>query len=429
MKHQTIKTAFTFMLMLLVSSLSVAQALDGSGADDALNLQHIYMSPFVGTMQTYATENLISTDPSMHEDMTLIENQASVRRHQARKNNLQPMVFLSGGLTAKGVFKHYDQSAASNVDINLTRAEIDVLADVNDWFLGLVSMNYDSDGFVNSALLTSRERNSRFYLRRGMVVLGNFDRTPWYASFGQYYMPFGSFSSGLISGSSTGTLGRVNIRGMTVGHHSDDTDYQVFFGRGATYVNNAKTINEWGVSGAHTWTLGAADSGNTFTIGAGYLDNMADANGVVNVMEDQSGRSNLNIQSRVPAADVYVKGAYGALSFSAEYLHALKAFNSTDFAYDGAGAQPGALHAELGFDLTDAWPKSFWPKDSSIALGVEHTQEAINFNLPKNSAFITLWTSWWINTSQGIELRHNEPYPGSPGISRNQLLFLCSVYF
>lgn len=431
MKQNTTQTMLALIFMLLTPALASAETpAQADTSEDALHLQQVFMSPFVGTMQSYATDDLISRDPSMHEDVALISNQAAVRRHQAREHNLQPLLFLSGGVTAEGVLKHYDQSTASNVDLDLIGAELDVLADINDWFLGLVSMNYDSDGFVNSALLTSRERNSRFYLRRGMITFGNFEKTPWYGTFGQYYMPFGSFSNSLISGAATSKLGRLNIRGLTLGHHTDDTDYQIFLGRGAAYVTNAKTLNAWGISGSHAWTIGKADSDNTFTAGAGYLNNMADASGIVGLMEDQDGRSNLNVQNRAPAADIYLKGSYKALHFSAEYLSALKRFSATDFAYLGAGAKPAALHAELGLDVSGIGPKvALLPKDSNLAIGIEHTQEATNFNLPKNSIFLTLWTSFWINTSQGIELRHNQPYPSSPGISRNQMLLLCSVYF
>ena len=62
-----------------------------------------------------------------------------------------------------------------------------------------------------------RISNSRVFLDRGFIIIGNFNRSPIYGSLGQMYVPFGRYGSNMISLPLTYFIGKTKARAISVG--------------------------------------------------------------------------------------------------------------------------------------------------------------------------------------------------------------------
>ena len=147
----------------------------------------------------------------------------------------------------------------------------------------------------------------------------------------------------------------------------------------------------------------------------------------------------------VPGADVHTEISYGPWSLAAEFLGAVTEFSAQDLTYNGDGADPKAMHIEL----SRTFPIVNQNYTAGVAYG--HSWESVGLNLPQQSIIGYLRTSFWKNTIQQIEFRHDQDYStddsstaavnfgnedsGGPfcnhgtGKSRDMLLAQLGVYF
>ena len=93
-----------------------------------------------------------------------------------------------------------------------------------------------------------RINNSAFNLNMGFVNIGNLDKTPFYFTAGQLYVPFGRYSTSMVSAPLTLNLARTKTRPFILGYKSQE-DTGPF---AAVYVYRSDTIfGKSGVGGAN----------------------------------------------------------------------------------------------------------------------------------------------------------------------------------
>jgi hypothetical protein len=327
-------------------------------------------------------------------------------QHFYKQNNLPPMrlpfLQLSGDL--EGQAAEVKVSPGNhNSDLNLTAADIDLLARVNPWIMGFMSLEYDSSR--NTPYMTG---NSKFRLGKGFITLGNLNKTPFYASVGQLYVPFGKYSSFQITAPVTEALGRTKARAFVLA--ADDKDNTGLYAAGYTFASSLRNNNR--INGGADFGWNGHYQQISGQIAAGYLANLADSAG----LQDNGGGEGIpysglaqsnaseHLHHSVPGLDIHGNVNYRQFSLLGEYVSALKSFSSRDVSFNQHGAKPKAL------DVEAAYSYHLYNRPGSIALDYGHTEQALALLLPRQRYSVTVNYSFFRNTLASLEFRHDRDY-------------------
>ncbi|MEE3002998.1 MAG: LbtU family siderophore porin [Pseudomonadota bacterium] len=395
-------------------------------------------SPTLGIRSAHHGQDLVVNFSSLNEDLRLLEQRKKYQAQRGLPELSRPLIELSGVLRGDILYSE-DFNGSSTTDLDLEQAELDVFIEASRWVSGFMSISYDNGYAPYSwqAMSVGSPYNStswsNLYLKRGFITVGDLTQSPIYGSIGQMYMPFGKYSSWLVSSSLTKKLGRTSGRGIDLGYAGDD-----FVATGFVMHSDSKEVNEttpntgntnninaWGANVEKKLALG---KDNKLTLGAGYTSNIADSEGVVSLLEyatlSTGGTLTYDVQSYVPAYDIYAKLELGSnWIINAEYINATKDIISSLSPALNLG-QPKAYHLELDH-LTFLGPLPL-----AMGLGYGHTDDFVYF--PRDSYQLALSTYIWKDTVQSLEFRHLKKYDGTSnqvGFSENYVTALFSMYF
>lgn len=398
-------------------------------------------APFAEIPQAFRVTDLPVYNDGVNQDLWLLKQ----RQHPNTAYSLvskvipeHPTIQLSGRIEAQAIAaKPYTGNRTSDVD--LTGAELNIVPTFNDWVSGFMSLVYD-----NSATNPIRVSNSRIQLQRAFIIVGDLNKSPFYASAGQMYVPFGQYFSNMISAPLTQNLGRVLDRALVLGYNQNGLYSSLYTFRGDS--SGSSTSNKLNELGAN---LGYNYQGECWNsdVGVSYIANIADSqgmqsNGATSPAFTGFGGSfaSEHLDHRVPGISIHGNLSTGPYRFIAEYIGATTDFNSQDLAFNGHGAQPKALNVEGAYQF------KMMNLPSTFAIGYGRTQQALALNLPEQRYIATLSTSIWKDTIMSLEYRHEKNYSsgttamgsglnnassvnGWLGENRNQLTLQFGVYF
>lgn len=375
--------------------------------------------PYIGVPLEYSGNDLIINNPSIDQDVTLLEMRKNIhQRFQSMGITEDPdhaHVLLSGVVEGQAAYQNTN-SGASNSSIDLTRASIDAyILGPSRWLSSLISLSYDnytgaSEGTFNS---NTRAVNSRVYVNQAFFTIGDLTQTPFYGTLGQVNVPFGRYSSNMITDPLTKDLGRVKTRAITIGYQPQQDNALYLAGyafQGDSHVGNTSRVNDGGIDFGYHFKQ--ANYNGDF--GGGVLGNLADSLGMqvvgnsaanFNGFGGTSRTGNEKLVHNVPAYDL--RGMLGLgthVDLLAEYVAASTAFNAADMTMNGRPAKPQALNAEAAYTFDS------FSKPSSIALDYGMTKNALAIGLPAERYGVVFNTSIWRDTLQSLEFRHDITY-------------------
>lgn len=373
----------------------------------------VVTSPYLGLRSEFDGSDLIVNLPSVNEDLRLLkhryilDNNLYERYHKIPET---PLIELSGQLGAIASYTDPYHGNAQN-DIDLTDAELDVVVHAHEWVTGFMAINYDNSpksGYVNH-----RVSNSRLFLNKGFITLGNLRNSPFYMTIGQLYVPFGRYKSHMIVNPLTQNLGRSKQRAVVVGFKQPGPTglfANVFYFKGNA-INRGQNNG-----GAHLgYAFSKADVQGE--MGASFLFNLADADRLQ--MTGQSagfpGFASLEaapletqqLDHAVQAFHAHINLSYEDVGFLAEYVTALRDFSVMDLSYNMHGARPWAVNVEGTFYF------SMDGKPASFSAGYGHSQEALALQIPNHRIAAAFSASFWRDTIETLEIRHDIFYPKS----------------
>lgn len=319
----------------------------------------------------------------------------------------KPQVILSGKLEGQAIWQDpYNGQDTSSID--LVTAELDTYLEVSPWASGFMAIEYNNSS-LNQVLLGSGNpvNNSNIFLNRGYITIGNLSKSPIYFNTGQMYVPFGAYSTYMLTNPVTKVLGRTNTRAAELGYSKDGLNFSVYAFNGSATTGSGQ-VDNWGLNGNYDFNFGEYNA----TLGAGFINDLSDAQGAQQTGSGTSGTFQGFSQSPVsetlvhyvPGVDLNAYLSRGPLYFAAEGIMATREYDPTDMSFNGVGAQPKAAHFELGYIF-----KAF-EKRSTFSIAYEETWEALALGLAKNSYVATLNTSIWKNTVETLEFRHDVNY-------------------
>lgn len=366
----------------------------------------VVTSPYLGDRPAFDGSDYIVNISSINRDIRLMQQRR--RLYDAYQSMgypvpQKPIVALSGKAEPVGVLNSSFRGNTS-ADITLGSSELDVAAALNQNVEAYISIAYDE----SPPDVGPRVNNSSFNLNLGFVNIGNLDKTPWYFTGGQLYVPFGRYSSSMISAPIPLNLARTKTRPFILGYQSQgDTGP---FAAGYIYRSDT-TLGKSGVGGAN---LGYNYKFNGFRgeIGAGYISSIDDSAGMQNSAANVGTTfggfgsfSNGNEAVRkTQAVDVHGNIAFDRFNLAAEWVGTVEAFRPQDLSFNGQGAKPQAGQTEFGMTF-----RAF-NRPSSIGLGYQWSKDALALNLPHHRFIGVFNISIWKDTVESLEYKHDIDY-------------------
>ncbi len=367
----------------------------------------IVTAPYLGARPAFDGSDYIVNISSINRDIRLMQQRRRLfRAYEAIGYPIPqtPIVALSGKFEPSGMI---DRPYLSKLrgDLTLGSDELDVAALLNDKVEGFMAIAYDA---TPPRIGGPRVANSAFGLNMGFVNIGNLDQSPLYVTAGQLYLPFGRYSSAMISATLPMRLARTKARPIIFGYKSqtDAGPYAAIYGYKSDTTQGSSTVGgiNWGYV-IHTGRL----SGD---LGVGYLSSIDDAAGMQNTgslpFTTFGGFGSLTNGNeyvhKVPAFNAHGNISFDRYSLTAEWVGAANAFRAQDLSFNGKGAKPKAAQLEAGATFM------IYDKPASFAVGYQWSQESLALNLPHHRLGCVFNISLWRDTVESLEYRHDVDY-------------------
>lgn len=386
-------------------------------------------SPFLGLRSAFDASDLIVNLPTMNEDLRFLKEHVQIEK-KLKCYGVQlpdrPIIELGGKIEGIMYVQDDYNLGPSTSDIDLGSARLDVLVEVSKGVHGFMAFNMDNSNFdlLNNSSLDiqlagggSRVFNSRVYVSRAFVTIGDLNCSPLYLTVGQMFVPFGRYASNMVTSTLTVEVGRINQRAILLGYYKDGLYASVYAFRGEANTGPS-AVN---AAGANLGYEKSWDNGS-LNVGAGYVSNIADATGfqitggALGFFGFGLNNSTELLVHAVSANDVHGEFSFGKFNLFAEYIWANQEFDYRNLSFDGHGAKPSASNVELAYNF------KFVDKPASLAVGYGTTSQALALNVPKNSAIAAFNISIWKDTIQSLEFRHDNNYDISDFASGNAIV-------
>lgn len=368
----------------------------------------VLTSPYLGTRSEFNASDLIVNIPSVNEDLRLLQQwQRLMCEYKKYKQDLpnRPFVELSGKIETQA-FAMLPYKGAMNSGVDLSAAEVDVLAQVNRYALAFIAFKFD-----NSQTSPQTTANSNVFLDKGFLSIGDLSVLPIYFTMGQAYVPFGLYSTNMLSSTLPQDIFRTKQRYMQLGYAQPDG--KNFYG--AVYASNGNTTTSASAptklqnGGLNLGFANEIDKIN-YDVGAGVIANIADSDGMQNnnATSGFTGFAQTSetevIDHLVPGADVHANFGYGQFGLATEYIRALTSFDASNLTYDGHGARPSAFNIEGSYSF------EVWHKPTAFSVGYQQSKQALALLVPEKRFIAAINTSIWKQTIESLEYRHDINY-------------------
>ncbi len=254
-----------------------------------------------------------------------------------------------------------------------------------------------------------RVANSSVFLNMGFINIGNLNKSPFYMTAGQLFVPFGRFASGLVDATLPKMLARTRSRPVIFGYKAP--------GQNGTFasVYGFKTDTTLGGSDAFglNWGYQFGKKGLSGEIGASYLSSINDSGGMQftgsSLNSNQFGGFSSITNGNEAVKKIGGVGVHGSVSidrynFTAEWVGTLSRFRAQDLSFNQRGARPQAGQLEAGMTFMA------FNKPSSVALGYQWSGDALALNIPRQRVSAAFNTSIWKYTIESIGYRHDVDY-------------------
>lgn len=372
----------------------------------------VVASPYLGSRPAFDGSDYIVNISSINRDIRLMQQRRRLYRayekigypipHQpilAISGKVEPLATLGSG---DAFFSH------STGDLTLGSSELDVAAILNDKVEAYMALSVDTSP---PDVGGQRLANSSVDLNMAFVNIGDLDETPFYLTGGQLYVPFGRFSTSMVSAPLPLLMARTKTRPVILGYKSqhESGPFAALYG-----YKSDTTLASTAVGGLN---LGYVfDNGySTGELGVSGISSMNDAGGMQftgstpgidignfgGFSSPTNGNENVK---KIPAFGAHVYWSIDRYNFTAEWVGATGRFRTQDLSFNGKGARPqaGQLEGSVTFIAFD--------KPASVGVGYQWSKETLALNIPRHRINGVFNISLWKDTVESLEYRHDFNY-------------------
>lgn len=373
----------------------------------------IALTGMVSAMALTATAAMADTgSPSREELLAMLQTQ------QRQLNELQAMLKQTQAQAENAETKAEEAKASpafldtiqigGTLEFEATSSETFANVDSSDLSLAKAELTFSAKPheYVETNIVALYEDGSNnITLDEATIRIANTDEFPLYTQVGKWAVPFGNFDTAMSTDPITKTLGETKENALLVGATANGFSFEGFAYNGDTQKSGeGNNIDQFGLNVGYAGDV----DGLAVAVGAGYINNIADSDGVTDkissgtAMKDYVGGMSLN-------GSVGISGVL----FSAGYIKATDAFDSTELAFNSKGAQPEAWNTELSYTT------NILDKETTFAATYQGSDEALALELPEQRLGAAVSVVVYDNTSLTLEYLHDEDYEISKGGTGN----------
>ncbi len=265
----------------------------------------------------------------------------------------------------------------SSSDLYLPTLELGIAAQVNDWTSAEIVLLYEDDG----------SHSGDFAVDSAEIRIAD-PQASWYLAAGQYALPFGDFSTYLVSDPLTLDAAETYEVALEAGYEFSGASFAIYVFKG----DQQDEIRNGGLSIGY----GLEDDDLAFTTRFGWINDLSESDSVVD-----EGSAPLN---KAPAWTLFAQLDWRAFSLIGEYLaasEALDVYNTDD--------KPSFynLEAAYHFEVLD--------KPMTFAVGWQGSNEARDYagGMDEKRGLAALSLELADSLDVALEVARNEDYDGA----------------
>lgn len=291
-----------------------------------------------------------------------------------------------GGLVEVEAFAGKDFSGVKTSDVSLATVELGLEAKITE----VVSAHV-------VALYEEGEEDDHLIIDQGTITLGNAEKSPFQLTAGKMYVPFGSFTSSMVSDPLTLELAETRDTALRAGFAQAGWHGSLYtFNGEVDKTRGNDTMKTFGANLGYTLQEGEWQ----LDLGAGWLNNLGDSN----TMRDHIATTSTTVDDFTEALALHANLQYGGWSVMTEYIAALDSFQPGEMDFAGRGAEPKAWQMELAYTTEVA------AREVTLALGYQRTDEAVALGLPEHRYLGSVGIGVFDKTTLALEYRHDQDY-------------------
>lgn len=299
---------------------------------------------------------------------------------------------LSGTLELEA--SHSDPFAGQPTsDLVVATAEMGLAAQVHDWVAGEITLLHEEDDTnleVDVATVTIAQPDSW-----------------WFLTGGQFYLPFGTYETNMVSDPLTLEIGETRETAAQFGVEANGFSGSVFAFNGTNKEGTDNRIDNFGVAVGYAYESDAM----TLAVTAAYINDIGDFDGLQDTISGALGSN--NVVDHVGGYAVGGVATFGPFTWTAEYVTATDEFAANEVAFRSVGAKPEAWQVEAAYTFT------VLKKETTFALSYQGTGEALAAGQPDERYMVGLSMALSDYVGIGLEWAHDEDYSVADGGTGN----------
>lgn len=272
-------------------------------------------------------------------------------------------------------------------DITLATVELGLEAEVCDW------------AAANVVLLWEEDDTEQVEVDEGTITLGNTEKSPFYLTAGKFVVPFGNYETNMISDPLTLEIGETSQSAMQLGleHPSGFTASVYTFNGDIDEDGEDDKIKCFGAN------AGYALEGDSMSvdIGAGWINNIADSNG----LGDWIGDNSYTLKDYVGGFTGYVILNFSSFMVIGEYVAAM---DDLEFTNNPKLESPSAYNIELGYTF------GIMGKETTLGIAYQGTDKCGGI-LPETRLVASIGVGLGDNVGVALEYAHDDDYSKTDG--------------
>ena len=364
----------------------------------------VVTSPYLGAFPAFDGSDYIVNISSINRDVRLLQQRRTLYNSFKRMGYSQPnlpIIAISGKAEPAGSWNQSTYGKTKG-DWTLGSSELDIAASVNNKVEAYLALAYDESP---PSIGGPRVSNSALNLNMGFVNIGDLTQSPYYFTAGQLYVPFGRFSTSMISAPLTMRMGRTKARPFILGYKSPYNSGP--FAAAYAYKSDT-TLGNSAVGGLNLgYVFNTGDMAGE--IGGSIISSMDDVGGI-QVTGSRPGTTfggfasptnGSELVHKVPGAGVHASFGIDRYSLTAEWVTSLGRFHPEDLSFNGVGAQLQAAQLEGGVTFM------MFDRPSSVSAGYQWSHDTLALNLPEHRISAVYNISIWKDTVESLEYRHD----------------------